>query len=201
MTIDLGGNKLTRGNTHLFNAISHSATNTTTVITIINGTLSADLLKSDGKSTSAAICFNNDSKSTSTDTYIFNLNGITLDVSSGRGLIHSYNDGTDTSRVNATVNYNDCTVYRGSKTGDLYLFVLDDAANRNDITINVNGGTLETEKTLDGIRLVSYGTNGADKLVFGKGENGKYLTVIAPKSASISSLAGTFTTADGVDSV
>ena len=206
--IDLGGHTLTRGNTHLFNAISHGAANTTTIITIFNGTLSADLLKSDGKSaTSPAICFNNDGKSTSTDTYIFNLNGLILDVSTGRGLLASYNDGTDTSRVNATVNYNDCTIKRGSKTGPLTLFALADANDRNDIKVYVNGGDLETNKTLDGIVFATVndsrgaGNDTPDKLVFGKGNDGKYLTVIAPFDASVSSLDGTYNTDIGVECV
>jgi len=207
ISIDLGGNTLTRGNTHLFNAISHGSLNTTTVITIFNGTLRADLLKSDGNSTSAAICFNNDNASTSTDTYIFNLNGLTLDVSSGRGLISSYDNGTATSRVDATINCNDCTIYRGAKTGTITLFALQDSNNRNDVKVFINGGKLETTKTLDGIVFATYndervaGEGAPDKLVFGKGSDGKYIVITAPKDASDASLECVFNNADGIECV
>ena len=187
--IDLGGNVLTRGNTHLFNAISHGAKNTTTEITIFNGTLTADLTKADGKSTSAAICFNNDGKSTSTDTYIFNLNGLTLDISSGRGLISTFNNGTETSRVSATVNYNNCTVSRGDATGSITLFNLKDDNNRNDISVNINGGSIVADSTLDGVNFATYndereaGKGSPDSFTFGK-YNGKYTTVIIPKGTN-----------------
>ena len=44
-----------------------------------------------------------------------------------------------------------------------------------------------------------FGKGSPDKLVFGRGSSGKYLTVSAPKAASYESLLGTFITAEGAE--
>ncbi len=202
MAIDLGGHTLTRGNTHLFNAISNGNVNTVTVITIFNGTIRGNFYKDDGKtSTGAIICFNNDSKSTSTDTFIFNLNGITFDVSTGRGIVACFNDGTEKGITKATLNLNDCIITRGEKTNIMTLFALDDTSDRCDIEVVINGGMLDAN-SLANLTFAKYSeVNGRDNLSFGRGDNGKYLTISVDKGSPITALNGIFTTADGIECI
>ena len=200
ITIDLGGYTLTRGHRQLFNAISHGNANTTTTITIINGTLRANFFKDDGKTpTSPIITFNNDNNSTSTDTYYFNLNGVTLDISSGRGLISCFNNGSSTSKTNATVTLNDCPIYRGSMTNSMTLFALNDTSDYCDIEVVINGGKLEAESVAN-MKLTEYTSeNSGDKVSFGKGTDEKYFAVSINNKNDINAFVGVCYTTSGAE--
>ena len=154
VTIDLNGNTLTRGDYHLFQALGKGSDSHYSKFTITNGTLKTSLLKSDGKGASPLFVFNNDAASTTKDNFEFILDGITLDVSSGRGIVDCYGDGTVGS--NAKIVLNNCTIDRGESTSSITLFGLaDTSGNKNDIEIVINGGKLVTD-TLSGLTFAKY---------------------------------------------
>ena len=191
LTIDLGNNTLTRGTYHLFQLMGYDATEHNTKIRIINGTLAADRVKqSDGKSaTSPLICFNNNANNTGADSFEIILDGITLDITN-RGIVTCYADGTLGS--NSKVILNDCTINRGTTTYTTTLFALaESSGNKNNIEVTVNGGKLVTAKNLSSITVATYseelvaGMGSPDKVTFGKGSDGKYLTVEVPAGTSV----------------
>ena len=135
LTIDLGEFTLTRGNNHLFQALGKNTTANTAVIRVINGTIKANYYK-DGvtdKYATPLIVFNNQASSTVSDTFKFIFDGITFDVSEGRGLVDCYNDGTVGSKGEITLN--NCTIDRGDSTRSMTLFSLADSGNKNDVSI------------------------------------------------------------------
>ena len=205
ITIDLGGYTWTRGNYHLFNAISHGATTSTTVINVINGTLKANVYKDDGKTgASPVLCFNNDGKSTAKDNYFFNFTGITFDVSTGRGIVTCYNNGGEGSGTVDTITLTDCTIYRGSSTSTMTLFALKEGdAQKNDISVIINGGKIDAN-SLRSLTFATYdaerteGAGSPDSFAIGSSERGRFEIVLLTTSAAPT---GIFLTTGGVECV
>ncbi len=202
ITIDLGGYTWTRGNYHLFNAISHGSTSGTTVINVKNGTLRANVYKDDGKTgASPVLCFNNDGKSSAKDNYFFNFTGVTFDVSTGRGILTCYNNGGAGSGTVDTVTLTDCTIYRGSSVSAMTLFALREGdGNKNDISVIVNGGKIDAN-SLRSLTFATYdertdGATSPDSLSFGSSESGRFEIVLLTTSAAPT---GTFLTTEGVE--
>ena len=189
MTFDLGGHTLTAGDKHLFQAIGMSTTEKeTTYVKIINGTLAG---VSGGY---APIVFNDSTTSTVVEKFDFVLENVTVDVSSGIGLIKCYNNGTIGAKN--TVTLNNCTIYRDSKNASVTIFGLTDNNNILDIDVIVNGGKLEAS-SMSGIAIVK--VNAKDTLRFGKNANGEYFTINIPKSEEAST--GAYVTTSGVECV
>ena len=191
LVIDLGGYTFTRGNRHLFNAISHGTTSGTTAITVMNGTLKANFNKDDGSATSSVLCFNNDKNSSAIDQYFFTFSGIIFDVSTGRGIITCYTGGGEGSGTNNVITLNDCTIYRGSSVSTMTLFGLKEGgAHKNDVSVVINGGEFVgnslrslTFATYDNERVVGAGS--PDSLKLGaESEFGKFeITILTTSTA------------------
>ncbi len=208
ITIDLGGYTWTRGNFHLFNAISHGSTSGTTTINVMNGTLKANVYKDDGKTgASPILCFNNDGKSAAIDKFNFNFNGITFDVSTGRGIVTCYTGGGEGSGTNNVITLNDCTIYRGSSVSTMTLFGLKEGGtHKNDISVVINGGEFVgdslrslTFATYDDERVVGAGS--PDSFKFGtESEFGKFaITILTTSTAPDANTV--WYTADGAECV
>lgn len=201
LTIDLGGNTFTRGNYHMFQAMGRDATAHKTEITIKNGTLKANFYK-DNTTTAIPpiICFTNHTENSGeADEFIFILDGITIDVTSGRNIVSSFEDGA--GKTKNQVYLKDCTILRGTQTNSITLFALNDSSLHNDIEIFINGGKLEAN-SLKNLTFASYSSNNADKLVFGRGEkDGRYLTVTAGKNSPITAINGSWNTAEKIECV
>ena len=204
MVIDLGGNTLTRGNNHLFQANVHGSVKNTTTIKIINGTLKTQYYKDNTTDAFATppIVFNSDKNATVSDSFEFVIEGVTIDVSLGRGIVAAYGDGTYGS--NSRVVLNNCTVYRGSSTGSLTLFDLKDSkGNKNDVEVVINGGRLVADSARN-LTFASYdteresGKGAPDSLIFGRWTDGKYLTATILNSSNAPFANTLFDTDDGV---
>ena len=185
LVIDLGGNTLTRENWHLFQANGHGANDDTTLITVKNGTLKSSFHKADGTTAaSPLIVYNTDPNSTSSDIINFFLDGITLDVSSGRGIVACYGNGTASTK--GTVTLNNCTINRGDKTSSMTLFALSDSSgNKHDVSVVINGGKL-TASSLSNLTFATYSdardgeASSPDGLVIGKSSEGEDFTFVLP---------------------
>ena len=192
LTIDLDGHVFTRGTNHMFQIFGTEATAHETSIVIKNGTL---------KTTAAfsPIVFNNAGTNTAIDKLELVLNEVTFDIEGAtggsRGPIVAFGDGNKLG-IEANITLNDCTIDRGSSTNSATLFSLldykdptqnDVVNNKTDITVTVNGGTLVAD-SLANLTVANYSpvrdgmTASADKVILGKGSDGKYLTVKLPKT-------------------
>ena len=207
LVIDLGGYTLTRGNRHLFNAISHGTTSGTTSITVMNGTLVAQFNKDDGSATSPVLCFNNDKNSSAVDQYFFTFNNITFDVSTGRGIVNCYTNGGAGSGTNNVITLNDCTIYRGSSVYSTTLFGLKEGGtHKNDISVIINGGKLEAN-SLRSLTFATYdservsGAGSPDSFKFGtEGEFANFeITILTTSTAPDQSAL--WQTTEGVDCI
>jgi len=203
MEIDLGGNTLTRGNNHLFQANGHGTQENSTTVRIFNGTLKTQFYKDNSTTEFATplIAFNNDKNSTCIDSFEFIMDGVTLDLSGGRGISTAFKDGT--SGLKGKIVLNDCVIYRGGHIDAMTIFALNDSGNKCDIEVIVNGGSL----VMDSARNLTFadynseresGKGSPDRLVFGKGKDGKYLTVSILKTSYTPFAGKTFNTDTGV---
>ena len=195
MTIDLGGNTFKRENYHMFQAIGYDDVAHKTSIRVINGTLSGVRTKEiDGKAATPVICFNNNKNNSTPDSFEFIFDGITFDVSAGRGIVASYTDGIGGS--NNKIILNDCKIDRGSNTNTMTLFALaESSGNKINTEVIINGGTFVSKKNFNSVTLASYsaeleeGKGSPDSVTLAKGSNGRYLTLELPAGAEISDVA------------
>jgi hypothetical protein len=98
----------------------------------------------------------------------------------------------------AVLNYNDCTFdYRSvTSTATINVFNANPTGGTSKIkaTVNVNGGELLlADLSKANVTLTESGST----LLFGKGEDGKYLTVSIPEGTAVPTAAQTFATAEG----
>lgn len=203
LTIDLGGFIFTRGTYHMFQIFGTESTAHETSIVIKNGTLKTIAAFS-------PIVFNNAGSNTATDKLDLVLNGVTFDIAGAtggsRGPIVAFGDGNKLG-IKANITLNDCTIDRGSSTNSATLFSLldykdptkyDVVNNKTDITVTVNGGTLVAD-SLANLTVASYSpirdgmTASADKVILGKGSDGKYLTVKLPAGYTAPAASYAFT--------
>ncbi|MBQ3017081.1 MAG: hypothetical protein IJD79_09915, partial [Clostridia bacterium] len=182
IVIDLGGNVFTRGNNHMFQAYGHGNAAGNTSIKVINGTLKAKFYKDNGTtSATPLIVFNNSADSTADDAFAFTFEGVTFDVSEGRGIVACYTDGTYGTKN--TMILNNCTIYRGTSTSSMTLFALTESSgNKNDVNIIINGGKF-VANSFSKLTLATFsaereaGKGSPDSLKFGA-YNGKYVSFV-----------------------
>lgn len=190
LTIDLGTHTFTRGAYHMFQAMGRTSSANETKITVKGGTLKTtwSYVNSAGATKSAAplICFNNHAESTVNDKFDFIFEGVTFDLTSGRGIVSAFGDGT--YGTVSTVTLNDCTIVRGSPTYAMTVFGLaDSSGNKNDVKVTVNGGKL-TAESLEGLTFATYsaertaGLGSPDSFRVGTGADGKPFVIELPSS-------------------
>ncbi len=189
ITFDLGGNTLTSGEKHLFQAIGKATADDNTYVKIINGTLASVA----GGYT--PIVFNDSASSTVVETFEFVLENVTFDLSSGLGIVKCYNDGSIGSKNVITLN--DCTIYRDGENTSVTIFSLSDSKDILDIDVVVNGGKLVAD-SMSGITFAKFNT-GKDTLLFGEKSDGSLFTIAL--SEETDAISGTYTTANGVECV
>ena len=190
LTIDLGGHTFTRGAYHMFQAMGRTSDANETKITVRNGTLRTtwSYVNASGvtKSSTPLICFNNHSSSTINDKFDFCFEGVNFDLSSGRGIVSAFGDGT--YGINATVTLNDCTVNCGKLTYTMTVFGLaDSSGNKNDVKVTVNGGKLIAD-SITNLTFASYsaereaGKGSPDSFYIGAGDDGKPFVIELPSA-------------------
>ena len=197
LTIDLDNHTFTRGTNHMFQIFGTESTAHETSLIIKNGTLKSEAAH-------APIVFNNADTNTAIDEINITINNVTFDIEGAtggsRGVLDAYGDGTVLG-MDISIVLNDCTIDRGSSNKGVILFSLYDdkdgtnkdgvplTTNKTDIEVTVNGGTLIADYMTD-LTFADYSpirdgmTASADKLILGKGSDGKYLTVKLPTGTS-----------------
>ena len=190
LKVDLGGHTLTRGSSrHFLQAITKNSGDQSTTIRFTNGTIVAQKER--------LIAFNDQGTSAGKKEFNFIFDGITFDLSAGYGIAVCFKDGVNGSK--STVTFNDCIIDRGAATKSIVLFDLNDQLNTgvtpnveknmDDVSIVINGGKLKAN-SLSGVTFASFdperesGKGSPDSVIFGKGSDGKYLTVELPEGAS-----------------
>ncbi len=202
LVLDLGGYSLTRGSRCIFEA--KALKNHTVNVIVKNGTLIAK---------GGAIININHAKDTESPDYLndspvfdFTFSGVTFEVSDGATasslVCVSYCDGgVRGGKTNITLNDCDFDFTAAAPSSAITVFNMRDNNNaiHNDITTVVNGGRILAD-SLEKITL--YRIDSDDKITFGKGENGDYITLTCPSEYRIPKIAvntanGAFTFGNG----
>ena len=194
VTLDLGGNTMTRGSKYIFDIFHNSSSTYTTTINIKNGTL-ADI----NSSPIIGLNYGSGSANAAAKTYNFNFDGVTfVDLSARRttGLVFDcWENGKGTANTGITVNavFDDCVFDSSRANAPIAIGISgrgDNASDKTKVTLTVNGGSFIMN---EGYTLVA--SSSEDTVKIGTGEDGKYPTVtlpagVAPKYDGFSNAEG-----------
>ncbi len=182
LLIDLNEKTLTRGSKHLFQIMAKysdaSSKAASTNITIINGTILA------GSSTPFVI--NTNKAAGCDDHFYFTFDNVTFGLASGSTVTNlvfvTYTDGSYNTQVSAV--FNDCVFDITGATKKTTIFNMKESSGglkTSDIT--VNGGTFKVDNS-GYFNMYTLASSG-DAIIFGKGSDGKYASLVMPIGQSV----------------